>query len=110
MILLSFVFGELGRREQRAKEEPASELSADKVRMLSLPSQASRLAERFFHNRRGVHEHFDFATRQPINEPASQALKALLYDFVVVAVLGVDGDGCAVLSNERLQRVRIRSI
>ena len=110
MILLSFVFGEFGRREQRAKEEPASELSADKVRMLSLPSQARRLAERLFHDRRGVHEHFDFATRQPINEPASQALKALLYDFVVVAVLRVDGDRCAIFSNERFQWIRIGSI
>ena len=110
MILLGFVSGKFSRREQSPEKKPVPQLPADKIRVLSLPPQACRLSERFFHDRRRVHEHFDFATELPIQEPAPQTLQPLLYDLVIVAIPRVDGDRRSIRSIDRLQRIRIRSI
>ena len=72
--------------------------------MLALPAEASRLAERLFHQWRGVDEHLDvgaaFASQQ-----AGHALEPGFHDVVIVAALGVAGDRPATWICQCRQRI-----
>ena len=57
--------------------------------MLALPADPSRLGQRLFHDRRGIHEHFNIRTA-PGRKIARHGLELALDDAVIVEPLGVD--------------------
>src|SRR3712207_6957286 len=55
----------------------------------ALPAETGALGQRFLHERRGVHEHLEFAA-QRLRHPAAERLQPRLDQFVIVVALGVE--------------------
>src|SRR6185437_15398336 len=78
-----------------AEEQPGAVRARDEVGVLALPAQPGALGEGLFHHRRGVHEHLYLFTAARGDE-LGEVLQHSLYDVVVIAVAGIDGDGAAI--------------
>ena len=62
---------------------------ADDVAVFALPAKSRHLSQRLFHNRRGIHEHFD-ADLCGVGQPAGEPLERAFYDIMIVAPLRID--------------------
>ena len=79
------------------------------VGVLALPADAGGGGQRLFHHRGGVDEHLHVAARLG-DEPARQALEALLDDVVIVVALGIDRDRAAIAGAEHGQGIAVRAV
>jgi len=75
--------------EDRADEEPGSQLARDQIGVLTLPAKARGFGQRLLHHRRGVDEDLHLAA-EAMHQLLRQPLQPPLEHVVVVAVAGVD--------------------
>jgi hypothetical protein len=70
--------GGQGKGIDRAEKEPRSVAAADEIGVLALPPDPGGSAQRFFHDRGGIDEDFDF---RPGTSATSQRASALSARF-----------------------------
>ena len=59
-------------RQDGAQKQPGAELARHQVGVLALPAEPRRLAQRLFHQRRGVDEHLDLGAALARQAPATR--------------------------------------
>src|SRR5690606_16004883 len=88
MVPLRAIRLKLSFGEDRTKEQPGTELPADEIGVLSLPTDPGSFRQRFFHDRGGVNENLHVLPGAR-SEFLRQLLELALDDVVVITVPGI---------------------
>ena len=73
MVALGRVGRQFEPRENRAEEQPRTELARDEIGVLALPAEASGFGQRLFHHRRRIDKDLDLAAGV-VDEPTPEFL------------------------------------
>ena len=106
VIGLGGVGRQFGRGQYRPEKQPRAMNARHQICMFALPAKSRQSGMRLLHQGRRIDEDFDVCTRAALKGP-SELLDLALQDIVVIAALGVDGNGCPALIIERQQGIGV---
>ena len=109
MVVLGSVHRQVEACENRAQEQPRTELARNEISMLTLPAEACGFGERLFHDRRRVDKDFDLTTGV-VDEPAPKFLEPRLDHLVIIVAARVYGDGTLHPLLEHRERIFVRPV
>ncbi|QTK79901.1 hypothetical protein AT6N2_C2270 [Agrobacterium tumefaciens] len=109
MILLGLIETQLGRGEHAAQKQPGAMAAADEIGMFALPAETGRGGKRLFHYRGSVDEDLHILTGAG-SKARGDLLQPPLDDVMVIAVAGIDRNGCLVRFQKQVARVFLRAV
>lgn len=109
MIPLGLVNTELGGGEHAAQKQPGAMAAADEIGVLALPAETGGGGKRLFHHRGGIDEDFHILTGAG-SKARGDLLQPPLDDVMVIAVAGIDRNGCLVWFRKQATRIFVRPV